>query len=70
MRWLVGQVVDEVSRRRQYELWEAGGDGRPYFMVAGNLTKKEAVATAAERTKLWPRLRVMVLDGAGANVYR
>jgi hypothetical protein len=68
MRWLIEQVVDTLTQRRQFELWEAPADGQSYFMVAGRLTRQEAVSTAIRHTTTWPRLRALVLDGQGKPV--
>jgi hypothetical protein len=68
MRWLIECLVDTLTRRRQFELWEAPAEGQPFFRVAGQLTRQEAVGTAAQHATLWPRLRALVLDGHGKPV--
>jgi hypothetical protein len=70
MQWVVGHLVDGIRRHRQCELWEAAGDGKPFFMVASRLTKREAVDTAAARARTRPWRRVLVLDRFGAPVYQ
>jgi hypothetical protein len=63
------RLIDRLVHRRQYELWVAAGVGRPFFMAACALTRREACAAACHHTASQPGARTMVLDGQGAPVH-
>ena len=69
MWWLFEHLADSLVYRRQYEVWVAAAAGQPYFMVAGQLTRREALGAARRYAQTAPHVRVRVLDGRGAVVW-
>jgi hypothetical protein len=67
---LVGRLVDRLVDRRQYEVWESPFVGRPCFMVAAALTRRQAVEVADARAGRDPQQLTLVLDAHGQVVYR
>jgi hypothetical protein len=70
MRRLVRRVFDSLPLRRRFEVWEAADDLRPFFQVAGRLTRAEAIRIADRQARYWPLYPVLVLDPTGAPVYQ
>ena len=74
LTWLTEQLISGGARRRQFEVWAAAVNGSsgapPLVMVAGSLTRHQAVRLAEQHLTSWSPARVLVLDGRGDPVYR
>jgi hypothetical protein len=67
---LIQSLVGAFAPGRQFELWEAVGETRPFMMVASDLTRREAVSAARLCAAGPPPRRALVLDARGRPVFR